>query len=158
VIGRPSENLVDLFPADRLRHVPDRSETHILRAVLLDRDDVHRDVAERNILFERVEYGPAVHAWQLDVEHDAVRAMLTCERQPVFACSRHDAFESTLADVPRENLRESRVILHDQDDVIVFLHDVAVIRDHGQRRSGWWRCEHRRTRYAWRRRRQRHRA
>jgi hypothetical protein len=65
--------------------VADGAEPDRLRAVLVCRHDVHRDVPQGDVLLERVQHRPAVHLRELDVQHHPVDAVAPREHQPLLA-------------------------------------------------------------------------
>ena len=62
-----------LLALDRLERVADRAALERLVRVVVDRDDVHRDVARARVALEPVEHAEARMVGQVDVEQDGAR-------------------------------------------------------------------------------------
>ena len=93
--------------------------------VLVQRDDLHRDVPRRRVLLELAEHGPAQHVGQEDVERHGGRPVLARQRQRLGAARRDQHLEAVVAREVDQDAGVMRIVLDDQQDVVARLDDVA---------------------------------
>ena len=95
-------------------------------ALLVDREDLHRDVPHGRVGLEVVEHGPAEHVGQVDVQGDGVGAELPGKGKARRASGGHDHLEAPVASQAQEDARLVRVVLdHEQHGVA--LHDALAV-------------------------------
>ena len=75
------ERRLEAVGRERLVEVGERAALEAVLALLLDGDDLHRDVARRRVLLELAQHRPAEHVGQEDVERDRGRHVLARERE-----------------------------------------------------------------------------
>ncbi len=101
---------------------------------------MHRNVLERDVRLHPVDHRPAVHTRQHHVEQNSGRTELADQLQTRFAiASRQHAIAAT-ADQLRQDAREGRIVLDDQDHRVVVADQLAIV---GNRRR-WRQALHRR--------------
>ena len=105
----------------RLDQERERAVLEAVLALLLDRDDLHRDVARRRIVLELVEHRPAEHVGQEDVERDRGRLVLARERQRLRAALGDQHLEAVVARQARAARGVVRIVLDDQQHAVAGL-------------------------------------
>ncbi len=98
-------------------------------AVLVERDDLHRDVPRQRILLELAEHGPAQHVGQEHVERHRGRLELLGEIERVGAARGDQHLEALVAGEVQDDARVMRVVLDDQQDAVAGLDFQPVVRD-----------------------------
>ncbi len=78
----------------------------------------HRKVAGGGVVAQRLEGGHAVHARQLDVHQDQVRAVLAGQLDAVFGGSRFRRAKAAVLEEVARKLQVLLVILDDQDQLV----------------------------------------
>ena len=71
-VSEPLEGGLDALGGRRLDEVRERAVGEGRLALLVDREDLHRDVPHGRVGLEVVEHGPAEHIGQVDIERDGV--------------------------------------------------------------------------------------
>ena len=82
--------------------------------VLVEGDDLHRNVPRRRILLELAQHGPSEHVGQEHVERHGGRLVLACERQRVGAAHRHQDLEPGVVSQIGQYSGVMRIVLDDQ--------------------------------------------
>ena len=116
------------FDALRGRRLGDERESaarEAVLAVLVERDDLHRDVPGQRVLLELAQHGPAQHVGQEDVERDRGRLVLLGELERVGAAHRHQHLEALVAREIDQHARIVRIVLDDQQDRVARLRSRA---------------------------------
>ena len=104
-------------------------------AVLVERDDLHRDVPRERVLLELAEHVPPQHVGQEDVERDRGRLILLGEIEASRRASRQH-LEALVAGEVDHDPGIVRIVLHDQQDRVAGLDLEAVVRNCSIGRSG----------------------
>ena len=97
--------------------------------LLLDRDDLHRNVARFGLELEVVQHGPAEHVGQKDIERDDRRSILAGKSQRFVAARRHESLEALVARQTQQHPRVVRIVLDDERGGIAGRDVVAVVRE-----------------------------
>ena len=105
----------------RLVHEGERAALETVLALLLDRQDLHRDVARRGVLLQLVEHRPAEHVRQEHIQRDRGRTVLARERQAFRAVLRDDGLEAVVARQIQQHPRVVRIVFDDEQHPIVGL-------------------------------------
>ena len=111
----------DAFARRRLGHEGERAARQPVLAVLVERDDLHRDVAGQRVLLELAEHVPAQHVGQEHVERHRGRLILLGKIERVGAAHRHQHLEALVAGEVDQDARIVRIVLDDQQDGIAGL-------------------------------------
>ena len=90
-------------------------------AVLVQRDDLHRDVPRQRIVLELAQHGPAQHVRQEHVERDRRRLELLGEIQRFGAARGDQHLEALVAREIDQHARVMRIVLDDQEDGVARL-------------------------------------
>ena len=98
----------------RLGQERERAARQAVLAILVERDDLHRDVPRLRILLQLAEHGPAEHVGQEDVERHRGRPVLARQRQRVGAARRDQHLEAAVVGEVDEHPRVVRIVLDDQ--------------------------------------------
>ncbi len=112
----PVERRFQLVGGGRLDQVGEGAVRQAVLPLLVDRDDLHRDVPRRRVELEVVEHRPAEHVGQEDVERDGGRAVLARQRQRQLPALGDDALEALVARQAQQDARVVRIVLDDQQD------------------------------------------
>ena len=105
----------------RLGHEREGAARKAVLAVLVERDDLHRDVPRERILLELAEHGPAQHVGQEHVERDRGRLILLGEIERIVAAHGHQHLEALVARQVDQDARVVRIVLDDQQDRVAGL-------------------------------------
>ena len=97
-------------------------------AILVQRDDLHGDVARGGVLLELAEHGPAEHVGQEDVERDGGRLVLVGQRQRFGAARGDQHLEAVVAREIDQDAGVVRIVLDDQQHHVAGLEIVAIVR------------------------------
>ena len=103
--------------------------------VLVERDDLHRDVPGQRVLLELAQHRPAEHVGQEHVERHRRRLELLGEVERVGAPRRHQNLEALVAGEIHDHPRVVRIVLDDQQDAVAGLDLQPVVRDLLDRRA-----------------------
>ncbi len=82
-------------------------------AVLIERDDLHRDVPGGGILLQLAQHGPAQHVGQEHIERDSGRLILAGERERLGAAHRDQHLETLIMRQIGDDAGVVRVVLDD---------------------------------------------
>ena len=123
------ERVAQRFLGGRLGQEVDGAEPESPLPVLLDRDDVHRDVARRRIVLEPVQNRPAIGVGQPQVQRHRGRLVLARQRQRPVGALRHQPLEPAVARQVQQDLREVGVVLRDEEDAVTLLDGAPVVAD-----------------------------
>ena len=100
-------------------------------ALLLQGDDLHRNMARGRVELQLVENRPSEQVGQENIERDSGGTVLPRERDAHGALPRDDAFEALVARQPEKNTGVMRVVLDDQQHRVAGFDVVAVVLDLG---------------------------
>ena len=128
VVGDLAERLLQPLGRRRLGHEGERAARQAVLAVLVQRDDLHRDVPRRRILLELAEHRPAEHVGQEHVERDRGRLIFARQRQRIGAAHRDQHLQPVVVRQIDQDARIVRIVLDDQQ------HRIARLDDCGDRR------------------------
>ena len=138
------EGVLEVLGRRRLDQIGERPVRQPVLAFLLDRQDLHRNVARRRIELEVVEDRPSQHVRQEDVQGDGGRQILLGQRDRRLAAVGHDALESFVAGEAEQHPRVVRIVVDDQQHVVAVADALAIVgddlfglrhREHRQRRG-----------------------
>ncbi len=96
-------------------------------AVLVERDDLHRDVPGQRIVLELAQHGPAQHVRQEHVERDRGRLVLLGEIERFGAARGDQHLEALVAGEIDQHPRIMRIVLDDQQDGVAGLEIEPVV-------------------------------
>ena len=96
--------------------------------VLIKRDDLHRYVTRRCVLLELAKHGPPKHVRQEDVERHSSGSYTSRELQCLCATVRDDDLESLVVCEIGEYAGVMRIIFDDEENRVVRLQLVAIVR------------------------------
>ena len=129
VLLDPRDRGLDALGGGRLGDERERAARQRMLAVLVERDDLHRDVAGERILLELAQHRPAEHVGQEHVERHRGRLELLGEIERVDAAHRDQHLEAVVAREVHDDARVMRVVLDDQQDAVARLDLEPVVRD-----------------------------
>ena len=118
----------DAFGRRRLVDEGERAARQRVLAVLVERDDLHRNVPGQRIVLELAQHGPAEHVGQEHVERDRGRLELLGELERLGAARRDQHLEALVAGEIDQHARIMRVVLDDQQDGVAGLEIEPVVR------------------------------
>ena len=106
----------DALGGRRLGHEGERAARQRVLAVLVERDDLHRNVPGQRILLELAQHRPAQHVGQEHVERHRGRLELLGEVERIGAAHRDQHLEALVAGEVHDHARIVRIVLDDQQD------------------------------------------
>ena len=115
------ERGVDAFGRGRLGDEREGAARQRVLAILVERDDLHRDVARQRVLLELAEHGPTQHVGQEHVERHRGRLVLLGQIERVGAARRDQHLEALVAGEVEDDARIMRIVLDDQQDAVAGL-------------------------------------
>ena len=115
------ERLVDAFARGRLVDEGEGAARETVLAVLVERDDLYRDMPGERILLELAEHVPAQHVGQEHVERHRGRLILLGEIERIVAAHRQQRLEALVARQIDQDARVMRIVLDDQQDGVAGL-------------------------------------
>ena len=110
------ERRVDAFGRGRLGDEREGAARQRVLAVLVERDDLHRDVPRQRVLLELAEHRPAQHVGQEHVERDRGRLELLGQVERIGAAHRDQHLEALVAREVHDDAGVVRIVLDDQQD------------------------------------------
>ncbi len=102
------------FGRGRLVDKGKRAARQRVLAVLVERDDLDRDVPGQRVVLELAEHGPAQHVGQEDIERDRSRLELLGEIQRLRAARGNQDLEALVAGEIDQHPGIMRVVFNDQ--------------------------------------------
>ncbi len=120
----------DRFAADRFGQEPDGATIQPARAAVDGGDEVHRDRPCAVVGLQFVEYRPAIHRRQCDVQQDAGRVMFARQLQARFAIDGGQRAVALAMDHVDQDARERRIVLDHQDRGLAGQQRTAIVVDH----------------------------
>ena len=117
----PRQRLGDAFARRRLGDEGEGAARQPVLAVLVERDDLHRDMPGQRVLLELAEHVPAQHVGQEHVERHRGRLILLGEIERVVAAHRQQRLEALVAREIDQDARIVRIVLDDQQDGVARL-------------------------------------
>ena len=115
------ERGLDALGRGRLGDERERAARQPVLAVLVERDDLHRNVPRQRVLLELAEHGPAQHVGQEHVERHRGRLELLGEVERIGAAHRDQHLEALVAGEVHDDARIVRIVLDDQQDAVARL-------------------------------------
>ena len=97
--------------------------------LLLDRQNLHRDVPRRGVELQAVEHRPAEHVGEEHIERNRGRQVLARQRQRGRAAIGDDALEAAIAGQAEQHPRVVRVVLDNQQCLVAGFDAIAVVDD-----------------------------
>ena len=125
----PRQRLVDAFGRRRLGDEGEGAAGKSVLAILVERDDLHRDMPRQRILLELAQHRPAQHVGQEDVERYRRRLILLGEIERIVAAHRHQHLEALVMREIDQDARVMRIVLDDEKDSVAGLDLDAVVGD-----------------------------
>ena len=116
---------LEAFGRRRLGHEGEGAAREPVLAVLVERDDLHRDVARERVLLELAQHRPAEHVGQEHVERDRGRLVLLGELERLGAAHGDQHLEALVAGQIHEDAGIVRIVLDDQQDAVARLEVAA---------------------------------
>ncbi len=98
-------------------------------AILVEGDDLHRNVPRLGVLLELAKHRPAQHVGQEDVERDGARPILAGQRQRLGAARRHQDLEAAVMREISHDACVMRVVLDNEEHGIAGFDPFAVVGD-----------------------------
>ena len=98
-------------------------------AILVERDDLHRDVPGQRVLLELAQHGPAEHVGQEHVERHRRRLVLLGKIERIVAAHRDQHLEALVAGEVDQDARIVRIVLDDEQDGVARLDIQPIVRD-----------------------------
>ena len=120
---------VDAFGRRRLGDEGEGAARQRVLAVLVERDDLHRDVPRQRVLLELAQHRPAQHVGQEHVERHRGRLELLGQIERIGAAHRHQHLEALVAREIHQHARVVRIVLDDQQDGVAGLDFQPVVGD-----------------------------
>ena len=120
---------VDALGGGRLGDEGEGAARERVLAVLVERDDLHRDVPGQRVLLELAQHRPAQHVGQEHVERDRGRLELLGEIERVGAAHRDQHLEALVAGEVQDDARVVRIVLDDQQDGVAGLDLQPIVGD-----------------------------
>ena len=118
----------DALGRGRLVDEGERAARQRVLAVLVERDDLDRNVPRQRIVLELAQHGPAQHVRQEHVERDRRRLELLGEIQRLGAARRDQHLEALVASQIDQHPRIMRIVLDDQQDGVSRFEIEPVVR------------------------------
>ena len=125
----PRDRRLHAFGRRRLGHERERAARQRVLAILVERDDLHRNVPGQRILLELAQHGPAEHVGQEHVERHGSRLELLGEFKRIDAAHRDQHLEAAVAREIHDDAGVVRVVLDDQQDAVAGNDVQPVVRD-----------------------------
>ena len=122
-----AEGGLDTFRGGRLGDEGECAAGQAMLLVLVQGDDLDRDVPRQRVLLELAQHAPAQHVGQEDVERYRRRLVLLGEFERVGAAGRHQNLEPVVVREIDQNAAVVRVVLHDQQNRIARLQFMPVV-------------------------------
>ena len=115
------ESRLHAFGGGRLGDEGERTAGETVLAILVQGDDLHRDVPRQRVLLELAEHGPAQHVGKEYVERDGGRLVLLGEIERVGSPHRDQDLEALLARKVHHDAGVVRIVLDDEQDRVAGL-------------------------------------
>ena len=123
------QRVVDALARRRLVDERERAARQAVLTVLVERDDLHRNMPRQRILLELAEHVPAQHVGQEHVERNRRRLILFGEIERIVAAHRQQGLEALVAREVDQDARVVRIILDDEEDGVTGLDIHPVVGD-----------------------------
>ena len=111
-------------------HEPERAHPHALVLPIVYRDHVHGDVPRLRVLLQQVEHVPAIHARELDVQHDRIGLGLLGKRERRVRVHGDQSLETRFVHQIQKSRGECHVIFDDQNDPVTGADVPEVVPQH----------------------------
>src|SRR5215471_11042564 len=106
-----------------------RRRARVRTTLVLDGEDLHRNVARLWVTLQLIQYRPAQHVRQEYIERDGGRRVLANQRQGVRTGARQQYLEAAGTSQVDQDARIVRVVLYHEQDGVLRLQHLAVIGD-----------------------------
>ena len=123
------QRLVDAFARGRLVDEGEGAAGKPVLAILVERDDLHRNMPGQRVLLELAQHVPAQHVGQEHVERDRGRLILLGEIERIVAAHRQQRLEALVAGQIDQDAGVMRIVLDDEQDGVAGLDVHAVVGD-----------------------------
>src|SRR6202034_1308573 len=123
------KGILQAFGGGRLLHERKGAARQTMMAILVQGDDLHRNVPGAGILFELAQYRPAKHVGQENIERYGGRMVRARQRQRVRTAMREQYLESFVLRQIDHDARIVRIVLDDQNHAVARREVVPVIDD-----------------------------
>ena len=123
------QRVFETFRRRRLGHERECAARESVPPVLVERDDLHRDVAGCRVLLELAQHRPAEHVGQEHVERNCGRLVLLGEIQRLGAARGDQHPETPVAGEIDHDPRIVRIVLDDQQGIVARLDFETIVRD-----------------------------
>src|SRR5579871_2516325 len=124
----PAQRGLDTLGRGGLGHERERSAREPVLAVVVERDDLHRNVPRLRVLLELAQDVPAQHVRKEDIERNCRRPVFVGERQRFLAAHRDQHLETLIVREIDKNARVVRIVFDDEKDCISRLYVPPIIR------------------------------
>ena len=115
------------FGAGRLGDEGERAAGQAVLTILIDSDDLHRDMARLRVLLELAQHRPTQHVRQKHVERHRRGTILVRQVERIFAARRDQHFETLVMGKIHHDACIMRIVFHDEQHCIARL-DVSLDR------------------------------
>ena len=119
VILDPRQRRSEILGRARLSDEGEGAARKTVLAVLVERDDLHRNMPRCRILLQLAQHGPAQHVRQEDIERDGGRLIFAGKRQRLAAAHRDQRLEPLIMRQIRQDAGVMRVVFDDQQRRVV---------------------------------------
>ena len=123
------KGILQAFGGGRLLYERKCAARQTVMAILVQGDDLHRNVPGAGILFELAQYRPAKHVGQENIERYGGRMVRARQRQRVRTAMREQYLESFVLRQIDHDARIVRIVLDDQNHAVAWREVVPVIDD-----------------------------
>ena len=123
------ERLVDAFARRRLVDEGEGAAGQPVLAILVERDDLHRNMPGQRVLLELAEHVPAQHVGQEHVERNRGRLVLLGEIERIVAAHRQQRLEAFVARQIDQDAGVVRIVLDDEQNGVAGLDFHPVVGD-----------------------------
>ena len=125
----PGQGRLQALGRRGLGHEGERAARQAVLPVFVQRQHLHRDVPRGRVLLQMAEHGPAQHIGQEHVQRYGRRVVLAGQGERLRAAHGHEDLEPLVAGQITHDAGIVRIVFDDQQDGVVGLQVVAVVRD-----------------------------
>lgn len=108
------QRLAEAFRRRRLAHEGESAARKSMLSILVQTDDLHRNMPRLWVLLELAQHRPAEHIGQENIERDRRRLVFLRERQRIAAAHRHQHLEPVVAGEIDQHTGVMRIVLDDE--------------------------------------------
>lgn len=121
--------LAEAFRGRRLAHEGEGAAGQPMLTILVEADDLDRNMPRLRILLELAQHRPAEHVGQEDVERDRRRPVVLRECERIAAAHRHQNLESIVAGEIHQDAGVMRIVLDDEQHRVAGRYLMAIVFD-----------------------------